>query len=131
MRYAFDFDTLYRHIGTICVHATWLEQELEDTVTELAGSDRVAAIVRGQWGSNSVNAIKRLLAENVVAPEETAKLRQLLDRAGKVLETRDKIVHTVWAKTNDTKPEHIKSTYTRASGSISQEWNFVGLEAVR
>lgn len=130
MRYAFDFDNLYRCIGSVCVHATWLEQELEDTITLIAGDDRVASIVRGQRGTNSVSAILRLLKDGAVGEEHRERIEAATREAGRLLEERDLIVHSVWLKKNGSRKGYILGTRTRATKTTRKEWSIPMLEVV-
>lgn len=125
------FDDLYRAIGTICVHATWLEHELEDTVVEIVGGEGIELVIRGQRGSNTINVIRRLLKENAVGSSEQTLLSAILKRAEMALEKRDQVVHSVWIVTNTTAPGHVRGTRTKASGSVSTDWSLKALEDVR
>lgn len=131
MKYAFDFDELYRLVGSICVHATWLEHELEDTVAELTRSDQVAPLVQGERGTQLVRWIKRLVDNGAIEGEHAAELKALAGHAEKLLKTRDQVVHTLWMKRNQSAPGDITGTRTTWVGSSSTEWSLEKLAQLR
>ena len=131
MKYAYDFDTLYRHVGSICVRATDLEHELEDSVVLLAGGLHTDSIVRGQRGSNLISALRRLMNDGAVSSRDTERIRTLAKRSEKLLGARDQIVHSVWMKTNQNEPGFITGTHTKASKTTQTMWSLEMLAQVR
>jgi hypothetical protein len=72
-----------------------------------------------------------MLRDGVVDLEASTELVELTRRAGRLLEDRDEVVHSVWLFTNQTTPGHVTGARTRRTGTAQREWHPDDLEQLR
>jgi hypothetical protein len=125
-----DLNEVHRQVGAICVAATRLQWELEDTVVSLARTDRIAALVQGERNDNLARWIDRLIKQYESDNPRSAALIEAVNSARRLLDQRDLVVHSVWLLKNTT-PGHVTGTRTRRTQIESRLWSLVELEQLR
>lgn len=123
-------DETHRRVGAICNRSTWLEYQLEIAYMELADTDDLTA-TQGQWYSDLIKMIKRVLGQGVVIHDgHEAQLRDLLSRISQTMKMRDQVVHSTWIRTNSTKPGHVTGQRWYRNRTATRDWTMAELDKI-